>query len=299
MPPPTVCPECRTRLRFGADTRGQMIDCPECEARLLVSVDGRIERAASGSPDAGRESSTILWRLVVAVGLLLVAFGVGWSFGTNRQSGPHADDTQAMPPPIQPENAPKQPLQQAAPFPHVKQEQPPADIRLASATERPLQRDGEPPKSELADATPKAATVDAPASPQKAEPAPRQAPPDPDVQPLPPQKVVPPPPVPRGEELPAQPPVARSVVPIETLARQKLQRFEVSKPTPLKEVLRDLSELLAGRLELAETVPSQELDQRVAVALTDADVMAVIEAALRSTALRAAVQGDRIVISPK
>lgn len=298
MPPLTVCPECRTRLRFGADTRGQMIRCPECDVSLKVSSEGCVERASDDSPGAAHGSLITRWRVTIAAALILVAFGVGWSIGTTRQPESHGDDTSSTPVPAQPEKAREHPPQRAAALPQVKQEQSQSDVRLASATERPRQSQIEPPNAERPDATPKA-VVAVPASPQQAEPGPRQGRPDADVQPLAPQKVVPPPPVPREEELPAPSPVAKPMVPIETLARLKLQRFEVSKPTPLKEVLRDLSELVAGRLELAETVSSQELDQRITLALTDTEVVSVIEATLKSTSLRVAIQGDRIVISPK
>ncbi len=301
MPALTVCPECRTRLRFGADTRGQLIHCPECQASLQVTTDGRVERAP-GSPRAASAadaftSSTTLRRLAIACGLILVAFGVGWSLGTANQPEPDKDAATSKPSPVQADQ-PRQQKEAASQQPQPEPDRPASDVRLASATEqqpRPETKASQP-NSDQTKVEPIPA-VNAPAKPLQPELGQRQ--PQPDQEALQPQakRPVPPPPVPREEELPAPPSAAKPVVPIEKLAQQKLQRFEVAKPTPLREVLRDLSELLAGRIELAEDIPAQELDQRVTVSLTDTTALNALEAVLKSTPLRATIRRDRIIIS--
>lgn len=280
MTPLPVCPECRTRLRFEPAARGQQIRCPECHANLLVALDGRVERMTnraaedSDGPVTQAKFDSTARRVLVASVIVLFAIGLGWALRARSRSAENSGATSSVPAPSN-EN-------EAASVASV--DAPKSEIQLASAVVDPPLK--------------KAESIGV----QNLDPAPQpklqieQVPQLPDLEAQQPKTIAlePPPPEPREEQPPVQ--AAKPVVPIEVLAQQKLQRFEISKPTPLKDVLRELNELMAGRIELAEGVELKELDARVTLNLTDTTVLDVVEAALKPTALRAVVNENRMVI---
>jgi hypothetical protein len=212
-------------------------------------------------------------RVLVASVIVLFAIGLGWALRARSRSAENSGATSSVPAPSN-EN-------EAASVASV--DAPKSEIQLASAVVEPLKKAESSGVQNLDLASqPRLPIEQVPQFPEL------------EVQPPKPGALEPPPPEPREEQPPVQ--AGKPVVPIEVLAQQKLQRFEISKPTPLKDVLRELNELMAGRIELAEGVELKELDARVTLNLTDTTVLDVVEAALKPTALRAVVNENRMVI---